>query len=288
MVRHEGREVDFDWEHQSADTIQWAPFYSDCEHEIKTITHGERITLTYNLYITTGPLDTVNPSTSILDPKTLPLYQEIKNVLEMPGFLKTGTIQQNLALVDAALLTDIGGVLGSFCTHAYPHTADNATTLLPRGLKGADLVLYSVFDSLGIEVEMLPVIIGSGENDYYYGSSSNDDGSSSNDYSSSNDKHGSDDDYYTYAKLDEKVHIGLWLEPHFSADNWEDDPVSQVGLFSRPYDLHGQCLSISGLHIKHLSAAFPNLQPAASFHNMLHRSRVFLSALNFELRGIVF
>lgn len=94
IVRHEGRETDFDWEHQSADTIQWAAFYSDCEHEIKTITEGERITLTYNLYVTHDPMNALPPSGPILDPKTLPLYQDLKSVLQIPGFLKTSKLQQ--------------------------------------------------------------------------------------------------------------------------------------------------------------------------------------------------
>ncbi|KAJ5632157.1 hypothetical protein N7490_008496 [Penicillium lividum] len=51
IVRHGGKEMDFDWERRSANTIQWAAFYSDCEHEIKTVSHGDRITLTYNLFI---------------------------------------------------------------------------------------------------------------------------------------------------------------------------------------------------------------------------------------------
>jgi AAA ATPase containing von Willebrand factor type A (vWA) domain len=35
--------------------------------------------------------------------------------------------------------------------------------LLPRALKGADLVLYSVFKSLGIQIDVVPVIM---EDDY--------------------------------------------------------------------------------------------------------------------------
>lgn len=35
--------------------------------------------------------------------------------------------------------------------------------LLPRALKGADLVLYSVFKSLGIQINVVPVIM---EDDY--------------------------------------------------------------------------------------------------------------------------
>lgn len=59
-------------------------------------------------------------------------------------------------------LTIAGGVLGAFCSHAYPHASEDASVLLPRGLKGADLVLYSVLHSLGVQVDVLPVMIGHG------------------------------------------------------------------------------------------------------------------------------
>ncbi|KAI9926316.1 hypothetical protein MW887_004080 [Aspergillus wentii] len=122
IIQHNGRKVDFDWSSQSKLVIQWAAFYSDCEHEIQTITEGHRITLTYNLLM--------------------------KQQLTDPNFMKEG------------------GVLGFYCSHAYPHTSEVAELQLPRGLKGADLVLYSVLKSLGIEVNVLPVL----ENDGKYGS----------------------------------------------------------------------------------------------------------------------
>ena len=52
----------------------------------------------------------------------------------------------------------VGGVLGMFCAHAYPTTSNLAQILLPQALKGADLALYSSFESLGLEVEILPVL----------------------------------------------------------------------------------------------------------------------------------
>lgn len=91
IVRHKGKEIDFDWEHQSADVIQWAAFYSDCEHEIKTITEGERITLTYNLYIA-EPLEADAPA-SLVDAKRLVLYRELKSTLQNPGFMPKGDVQ---------------------------------------------------------------------------------------------------------------------------------------------------------------------------------------------------
>lgn len=90
IVRHEGRTVDFDWQHKSAETIQWAAFYSDCEHEITTITHGERVTLTYNLYAVTESLDKGNRLGAIVDPRSLPLYGEFRSLLGMPGFMAKG------------------------------------------------------------------------------------------------------------------------------------------------------------------------------------------------------
>ncbi|KAJ5659036.1 hypothetical protein N7507_005487 [Penicillium longicatenatum] len=137
IVRHKGREIDFDWEHQSADMIQWAAFYSDCEHEIKTVTHGERITLAYNLYIT-EPLDVFG---SLIDAKKLALYESLKSTLQDFRFMPKG------------------GVLGIFCSHAYPHTASNVENLLPQGLKGGDMTVYAALRSLGVNVNVLPVII---------------------------------------------------------------------------------------------------------------------------------
>lgn len=90
-MQHGGQAVEFDWSPQSSATIQWAAFYSDCEHEIKTITHGDRITLTYNLFVTEPVSDVVLSSTPIVDPQTLPLHGWMKALLLGPDFMKKGT-----------------------------------------------------------------------------------------------------------------------------------------------------------------------------------------------------
>lgn len=56
------------------------------------------------------------------------------------------------------MLIVAGGILGVNCSHAYPHASSQAQGLLPKGLKGADLAVYSVFKSLGIDVHVLPVL----------------------------------------------------------------------------------------------------------------------------------
>ncbi|OJJ67117.1 hypothetical protein ASPBRDRAFT_78662 [Aspergillus brasiliensis CBS 101740] len=139
-VQHHGQETNFDWSRQSSSSIQWAAFYSDCEHEIETVSSGHRITLTYNLYVREMPGAILAPIRPVLDPQTLPLYGLIKSLLTTPGFLKDG------------------GVLGVFCSHAYPHSSELAELQLPRALKGADLVVYAVFEALGIPVRILPVL----------------------------------------------------------------------------------------------------------------------------------
>lgn len=91
VVRHAGKEVDFDWAVKSGSTVQWAAFYSDCEHEIMTVTEGERVTLTYNLFVV-EPKGQSIPQSDITDPTKMPLYESIKDRLREPGFMKDGIV----------------------------------------------------------------------------------------------------------------------------------------------------------------------------------------------------
>ncbi|KAJ5083628.1 hypothetical protein N7456_013055 [Penicillium angulare] len=195
IIEHDGKEADFDWQVQSADTIQWAAFYSDCEHEIKTITQGERVTLTYNLYIADALSGASIPSS--IDPNVFPLHGELKTILSMPGFMKSG------------------GVFGIFCSHAYPHTSKNASALLPSCLKGSDLVLYAVMHSLGMKVDVLPVLMY--ENDDDYNREGLSDGSSDEDTS-----------YSTYKSFDKEVLVGDQLRGEFYAGDFYDDSSSKI------------------------------------------------------------
>lgn len=86
MVRHNGREVKFDWSGDSKD-IQWAAFYSDCEHEVLPVTSGYRVTLTYNLYF--GTPEPVQNSAH-WGISSLPLYQDLVKALRSEEFLPAG------------------------------------------------------------------------------------------------------------------------------------------------------------------------------------------------------
>ena len=84
MVRHNQREIKFDFSEDSQ-TIQWAAFYSDCEHEVLPVTSGYRVTLTYNLYLNkTDPMKSIRYS-------TFPLYEDFSSALQSKNFLPMGS-----------------------------------------------------------------------------------------------------------------------------------------------------------------------------------------------------
>ncbi|KAK5744632.1 hypothetical protein LTR17_002027 [Elasticomyces elasticus] len=128
-VRHRGHQTVFDWAADSASSIQWAAFYSDCEHEVHEVTSGNRITLTYNLFLVSRTdLQAGRPHG--LNVSALPLAQLLKQALHDPRFM-TG-----------------GGELGICLAHRYPHTHNELSKLLPSCLKGADMAAYEVARSL--------------------------------------------------------------------------------------------------------------------------------------------
>jgi len=86
-VRHGGRQTIFNWAHGSKSTIQWAAFFSDCEHEVLPVTEGHRITVAYNLYwIPDGPAS----HHMVLDPETLDFYYSLQRLLACRSFLPNG------------------------------------------------------------------------------------------------------------------------------------------------------------------------------------------------------
>lgn len=129
-VRHAGNETLFDWSPQSSSVIQWAAFFSDCEHEVLNVTEGHRVTLTYNLYWTSyGPASMADNLKSI-DQTSLYFFSAVRDLLACPEFLPEG------------------GRVGFTCAHAYPHTSKSLGVELSSMLKGIDMVVYQVLKRL--------------------------------------------------------------------------------------------------------------------------------------------
>lgn len=87
-VKHRGETVDFAWGNTSQQSIQWAAFYGDCEHEVLEVTEGHRITLTYNLYYSSIG----NLAQPVSDPHHLPLFDIAREMLLQPQFMRRGEI----------------------------------------------------------------------------------------------------------------------------------------------------------------------------------------------------
>lgn len=93
-VKHRGETVDFAWGHTSQQSIQWAAFYGDCEHEVLEVTEGYRITLTYNLYYSSiGRL-----AQPVSTPHHLPLFDIAREMLLQPNFMRQGELYPGLPL----------------------------------------------------------------------------------------------------------------------------------------------------------------------------------------------
>ena len=92
-VKHRGETVDFAWGHTSPQSIQWAAFYGNCEHEVLEVTKGHRITLTYNLYYSSIG----NLAQPVSTPQHLPLFQIAREMLMQPQFMRIGALSISAA-----------------------------------------------------------------------------------------------------------------------------------------------------------------------------------------------
>lgn len=136
VIRHNSRVANYDW--SSSKEIEWAAFYSDCEHEVLQVTQGHRITLTYNLTFVYSRGLPPKISTHIYK---APLYNDLQAALEKPGFMAEG------------------GILGFACNHSYAHSRNSQDRVhLPAGLKGVDMIIYATFAALGLRVAVRPVL----------------------------------------------------------------------------------------------------------------------------------
>ncbi|KAF2418794.1 hypothetical protein EJ08DRAFT_599213 [Tothia fuscella] len=167
VVRHKGDEMKFDWAVSSPGQVQWAAFYGDCEHEVLEVTSGHRVTLTYNLYATRGN-GLLAGECNILDPKQLPLYTALKQLVELPGYMENGR------------------QLGIGCEHFYAHAQGPMVHQLPESLKGSDMAVYEIFRALGLATVVRPILdMQIDDDDEYY---------QRDDYSDNKDDDSDDDD----------------------------------------------------------------------------------------------
>lgn len=126
----------FDWSSQAEGkpSIQWAAFYSDCEHEVLPVVLDDRITLTYNLYVSRGVGNLAGGQNISIDRTSIPLYKTLQSALWSRSFMPDG------------------GILGIGLYHTYP--MDNGK-LLPQAFKGADFAIYETVSKLKLRFNLI-------------------------------------------------------------------------------------------------------------------------------------
>lgn len=93
-MKHRGRTVDFTWAQADLNSIHWAAFYGDCEHEVLEVTDGYRITLTYNLYYSSISLF----ASLVADPRHFSLYHIAGDALREADFMPSGKALDTFSL----------------------------------------------------------------------------------------------------------------------------------------------------------------------------------------------
>lgn len=88
IVRHHKQETKYNWSTTASDksnTLHWAAFFSDIEHEVLPVSEGYRVTLTYNLSYHSKTSDST-------DVKKYDFYKALQTALSNPVFMHDGGV----------------------------------------------------------------------------------------------------------------------------------------------------------------------------------------------------
>jgi len=130
IFRHGGHEWKVDANSLTASqpsgspSLAYVAFYSDIEHEVLKFISGNRVTVTYNLYL-------VDPTSKPEAPATTPSFKGVLNLqTTLQGMLKSPEFMPD------------GGILGFGLVHLYPVTFRTKLHETTNYLKGADAHVY--------------------------------------------------------------------------------------------------------------------------------------------------
>ena len=145
--------------------LAWAAMYSDCEHEIKPVTTGHRVTLTFNLYQTVSSSNNNTQDSGGLAAATGSTARESAFGVQLAAALSDATWYPAGVTLGLALENFYAVVPLSKCLHGLDDDEDCSYTsrnmpdsIEPDNLKGADLQLYRAGRALGLEVTVMPVV----------------------------------------------------------------------------------------------------------------------------------
>lgn len=121
--------------------LQWVFFSLDVEHEVRPVTDGHRLSLSYDVYRVQSknfPLYII-PKNVVVNPKSLPTYSAFAACLNNADFLP------------------YGGRLAFGLDHEYPVTSTDWMDRFHNYLRGSDAALAHAFEGLEIEFKLMAV-----------------------------------------------------------------------------------------------------------------------------------
>jgi hypothetical protein len=153
--------------------------YSDCEHEIKPVTTGHRVTLTYNLYNPTssdhsssdGSAAPASAAAAASAARESAFGTQLSAGLSDPTWYPKG-VTLGLVLEHSYAVKPLDKALQRYAEREednaeYPDVEDGdraskpdnmPSSVKPDSLKGTDLQLYRAVHALGLEVKIVPIM----------------------------------------------------------------------------------------------------------------------------------
>jgi hypothetical protein len=137
VENEKGISISFDWgKDMEKDTIQWACFFCDNDHEISEVKEGNRVTIAYDICVTNS--------------------KEYKDIRVKEKIQKECRKNYDKEFREWIRTLDRMQVYGYYPNHAYSFSAtDNKGDDLKDVLKGNDLILFNLFRECGWNVMLL-------------------------------------------------------------------------------------------------------------------------------------
>ena len=138
----------FNWAARSSSTkaLQWAAYFGDCVHEVKPVTAGHRVTVTFAIVLTDGTAGAGTNTVSRRDSWEKPV--ELSVVASSPSI----SALRLARFVDHAATCPVA-TFGILVTEKYTFTG-----IVPDSLKGMDRVVYNALARAGLRVALRPVV----------------------------------------------------------------------------------------------------------------------------------
>jgi len=143
----------FNWAARSSSTkaLQWAAYFGDCVHEVKPVTAGHRVTVTFAIVLTDG---TAGAGTNTVSRRRHLYRCTWEKPVELSVMASSPSVSTlRLSRFVGHAVTCPVPTFGILLTEKYTFSA-----IAPASLKGVDRVVYDALTRAGLRVTLRPVV----------------------------------------------------------------------------------------------------------------------------------